>query len=307
MAQPVICLMGPTASGKTHIAVELAQQLPIDVISVDSAMVYRGMDIGTAKPDAATLKLAPHQLIDLCDPAQTYSAGDFQRDALAAISTSHTQGRIPFLVGGTMLYFKTLLQGLSNLPQADVVIRQRIADQAQAEGWPALHAALTKVDPEAAAKIKPMDKQRIQRALEVFYASGKPISAWQQDNGLALPKENVYWLALMPQDRAALHARIALRFEQMLQQGFLFEVEQLMRREDLHADLPSQRAVGYRQAWQYLSGGEQDHETFKQQAIAATRQLCKRQITWLRSWPYTHAFDLREANACMQVCRQICL
>ncbi len=276
-----IFLMGPTASGKTDLAVELVRRLPCDIISVDSAMVYRGMDIGTAKPDAATLREAPHRLIDICDPAEAFSAARFRERALAEIEDILTRGRIPLLVGGTMLYFRALEQGLSPLPSADARVRAALTAEAETAGWPALHARLATVDPRAAARIGPTDPQRILRALEVFELTGEPLSDWferPQDN--ALPFRPVK-LVLAPADRALLHQRIAKRFRQMLDAGLLDEVRRLRERGDLHADLPSMRAVGYRQAWAYLDG-ELDRDGLLERGIIATRQLAKRQFTWLR-------------------------
>lgn len=284
--KPVICLMGPTASGKTAMAVELLQHLPCEIISVDSAMVYRGMDIGSAKPDAATLQLAPHQLIDICDPATPYSAGEFRRDALRAIADIHARGKIPLLVGGTMLYFRVLQRGLASLPAADSTIRAELSTQSTSE----LYAQLAKVDPPAAMRIHAHDIQRIQRALEVYQLTGKTITAWQQEETSALTHYQVLNLALMPVDRPALHARIATRFKQMLADGFIDEVAGLYSRGDLNADLPAIRSVGYRQAWSYLAGEIASTE-FPEKAVAATRQLAKRQITWLRSWPKVQYVD----------------
>lgn len=281
----IICLMGPTASGKTALAVELVQQLPCDIISVDSAMVYRGMDIGTAKPGDEILQIAPHRLIDICDPAEAYSAGRFREDALQEIQASHSKGRIPLLVGGTMLYFRTLLQGLAAMPKADAKIRNELAERAKQEGWPALHAYLATVDPAAAKRINENDSQRIQRALEVYLTTGQTISAWQQAETNPLADYQVIQLGLMPENRKQLHERIAIRFELMLQMGLVDEVRRLYARGDLSPSLPSIRSVGYRQVWSYLEN-DIDFDTMRDQAIAATRQLAKRQITWLRSWPH---------------------
>ena len=279
-----ICLMGPTASGKTALALELCEHLPCEIISVDSALVYRGMDIGTAKPSASELTRVPHHLIDIRDPAQPYSAAEFRADALRLLREITARGRTPLLVGGTMLYFKVLLEGMATLPEADAAVRDAIAEQAVRDGWPALHAELARVDPVAAARIHPHHSQRIQRALEVFRVSGRPISAWQQANDPGVTSHRLVNLALAPVDRKVLHERIALRFRQMLEQGLVAEVEALYRRGDLHVDLPSVRAVGYRQVWSYLDGGI-DAAELLEQGIAATRQLAKRQLTWLRGWP----------------------
>ena len=282
LSKQVIFLMGPTASGKTALATELFQQLPIELISVDSALVYRGMDIGTAKPTAAELELAPHHLIDILDPAQSYSAADFRADAIRLIAEIQHRGNIPLLVGGTMLYFKALLEGISPLPEADAQIRLQLEAEAAEKGWAALHAELAEVDPVSAQRIHPNDPQRINRALEVYRISGRSLTELTAEKGepFAFP---VHQFAIAPQDRAVLHQRIALRFEQMLAVGFEQEVSTLRQRTDLHPDLPSMRCVGYRQMWQYLDG-ECSYEQMKEKGIAATRQLAKRQLTWLRGW-----------------------
>jgi tRNA dimethylallyltransferase len=282
--QPLVCLMGPTASGKTPLAIELVQRFPMDIISVDSAMVYRGMDIGTAKPDVDTLKRAPHRLIDILDPSEAYSAGRFREDALREIAAIHAAHRIPLLVGGTMLYFRALLQGIAGMPTADANIRANLEARASVEGWEALHAELAIIDKTAADRIHPNDSQRIQRALEVYLLSGKTITAWQATDTNALSGMRVFSFAIAPTERALLHARIAERFDLMLAQGFMEEVKGLMNRGDLSEALPSIRSVGYRQAWAHLSG-EVGFEIMREQAIAATRQLAKRQLTWLRTWP----------------------
>ena len=300
----VFCLMGPTASGKTPLAVELVQRYPFEIISVDSAMVYRGMDIGTAKPDAATLKIAPHRLIDIRDPAESYSAGQFCQDAHREIEAIIAQGKTPLLVGGTMLYFKALQQGLAALPTADAALRIELNVRGEEEGWPALHAVLREIDSVAAERINPNDSQRIQRALEVFYLSGKPISSWQNDNINLLAHYRVYNFSLAPSERAILHQRIALRFDQMLEQGFEQEVRQLFERGDLSPELPSIRSVGYRQMWDYLDG-KSTFDDMREKAIAATRQLAKRQLTWLRSWPAVTPFVSDEADVLSKVCREI--
>ncbi len=278
-----VFLMGPTASGKTALACRLAERFDVDLVSVDSALVYRGMDIGTAKPDAATLARFPHRLVDIRDPAEAYSAADFRNDALGAMRQAVAGRRLPLLVGGTGLYFRALQQGLSPLPEADAGIRRRLSAEAEAHGWPALHARLARLDPVAGARIRPRDAQRIQRALEVIeLGGGRPLSEQQRRAGPAVFPFRVLKLALVPVDRALLHARIETRFDAMLEAGFLDEVRALRRREGLAPALPSMRAVGYRQAWEYLDG-RVDAETFRQRALAATRQLAKRQITWLRS------------------------
>ena len=281
MTKPrLLCLMGPTASGKTDLAISLAQALNCELISVDSALVYRGLDIGSAKP------AYPHHLIDIRDPAQIYSAADFAADANTLADEICSRGKTPLLVGGTMLYFKAFLQGLSDMPAADPEIRAQIEADALLRGWPDLHAELTRVDPEAAARIHPNHSQRLARALEVFRASGVPISQWQQVQPDDVPTDryDVVQLAICPSDRAVLHRRIALRFEQMMAADLLAEVQGLYAKKSLHADLPAMRAVGYRQLWQHLSG-EIDLEEAVERAIAATRQLAKRQLTWLRKWP----------------------
>lgn len=277
-----IALMGPTASGKTALAVDWAQQLDTQVISVDSVLVYRGLDIGAAKPDAATLALAPHHLVDVRDPHEVFSAADFAREALPPMQALAARGRVPLLVGGTGLYFSALLNGLSDMPAADPALRAVIAAQAADCGWPALHAELAAVDPDAGLRIKPQDAQRITRALEVYRASGRPISQWQREGVRRTFPFRVLRLVLAPADRAVLHARIARRFDQMLADGFLDEMKRLRADPRLHPDLPSMRAVGYRQAWHFLDG-DTDADTFRDQAIAATRQLAKRQGTWLRA------------------------
>lgn len=284
---PAIFLMGPTASGKTALALELVERFPCDIISVDSALVYRDMDIGTAKPDAEMLARAPHRLIDMLDPAEPYSAATFREDALREMADIMAAGRVPLLVGGTMMYFKFLRDGAANLPKADDSVRERLLQQAQEHGWPWMHQRLGEVDPVAAARLKPMDSQRIQRALEVFEVSGKTLTEhWQEQEHQPLPYQVVN-LAVCPSDRAVLHERIALRFRQMLKEGFLDEVRALYQREDLNTSLPSIRAVGYRQVWEYLEG-EMDYDTMVERGIIATRQLAKRQITWLRSWDDLH-------------------
>lgn len=279
---PAIFLMGPTASGKTDLAVNLVERFNCEIISVDSALVYRGMDIGTAKPDAETLARAPHRLIDIIDPAESYSAARFRDDALREMAQIREAGRIPLLVGGTMLYYRALHQGLSQLPEADAELRARIEAEAAEKGWQVLHDRLAKVDPESAARIHPNDPQRLSRALEVYELSGQALSVlWREQQKGAFPYRAVK-LAVAPTDRPLLHERIALRFDLMLKQGFIEEVEQLYRRGDLHPDLPSIRCVGYRQVWSYLAG-EWDKETMRERGIIATRQLAKRQFTWLRS------------------------
>ena len=277
-----IFLMGPTASGKTNLAIHLAQHYPVDIISVDSSMVYCGMDIGTAKPTAAELALAPHRLIDIRDPNQPYSAADFREDALREMAEISARGRIPLLVGGTMLYFKVLKEGLADLPQANATIRAQILAQAQAEGWAAIHQQLAQVDAVTAARLKTTDSQRLQRALEVYYVTGLPLSVWHAQQQKQSIPYNIQEVALLPKARDVLHQRIEQRFDLMLEQGLIAEVTALKQRGDLHLDLPSMRSVGYRQVWEYLDG-LYDYDEMRFRAIVATRQLAKRQHTWLRS------------------------
>lgn len=275
--------MGPTAAGKTALAIELCQHLDTEVVSVDSALVYKGMDIGTAKPDADELALAPHHLIDIIDPLESYSVADFCKDACRHIDALHQQGKVPILVGGTMMYFKGLIEGLSPLPEADSLVRAQLEVEANELGWPQLHKQLTDVDPEAAAKISENDSQRINRALEVYRISGKTMTQLQQQKQAPLPYQ-FHQFAIAPSDRKELHQRIEKRFQIMLEQGFKNEVLTLYKREDLHLDLPSIRCVGYRQMWEHLAG-DCDYEQMVFKGIAATRQLAKRQLTWLRGWP----------------------
>jgi len=275
--------MGPTASGKTDLGLRLADQRDVSLISVDSALIYRQMDIGTAKPDAETLQQYPHALIDILDPTQAYSAADFVEDATREINQALEQNRVPVLVGGTILYFKALAEGLAKLPEADPELRERLEAEAAQLGWPAMHAKLAQLDPLSGARLKPMDSQRIQRALEVVILTGRSIeSFWQEQAQKELPWD-LLPLALMPMDRAELHRRIALRFDLMLEQGFQAEVEALRARGDLHLGLPSMRCVGYRQMWQHLDGDLTAAEMVEK-SVVATRQLAKRQMTWLRSW-----------------------
>jgi tRNA dimethylallyltransferase len=278
---PAIFLMGPTASGKTALACALAEVFPLQLVSVDSALVYRGLDIGAAKPTPATLARHPHALIDIRDPAQPYSAAMFRSDALDTMATITAAGGVPLLVGGTGLYFRALERGLSELPEADADLRARIAEDAQRHGWPALHARLQAADPQAASRIRPNDAQRIQRALEVMELSGRPLSELQGNARVRFPYR-LLKLALVPADRERLRERIARRFDQMLAAGFLDEVRRLRARGDLDPKLPALRAVGYRQAWQYLDGA-MDAGECRDRAIFATNQLAKRQLTWLRS------------------------
>ncbi len=292
---PCIFLMGPTASGKTGLAVELCERFPLDIISVDSALVYRGMDIGTAKPDDETLKKAPHRLIDIRDPAERYSAADFRDDALLEMKSITASGRVPLLVGGTMLYFRALEHGLSELPAADPAVRLKLEQQAADIGWAAMHQILQQKDPVAAARIHPNDPQRIQRALEVISLSGQSLSDLQaQSSGSALDYR-IHKIIISPAERSLLHQRIEQRFDLMMEDGFLEEIKSLYGRSDLHADLPSMRAVGYRQAWSYLDG-ECTFEQMRDKSIAATRQLAKRQLTWLRRETACIWYDLQADN-----------
>lgn len=289
---PAIFIMGPTASGKTALAMSLRQRFPVELISVDSALIYRGMDIGTAKPTAEELAQAPHRLIDIRDPAESYSAADFRADALREMAAITAEGKIPLLVGGTMLYFKALLEGLSPLPAADPEVRAQIEKQAQELGWEALHRQLQQVDPVSAARIHPNDPQRLSRALEVFLISGKTLTELTKISGETLPY-NVQQFAIAPATREQLHQRIALRFEQMMAAGFEAEAKALFERGDLHTDLPSVRCVGYRQMWSYLEG-EIGYDEMVYRGICATRQLAKRQMTWLRGWESVHWLDSDE-------------
>lgn len=290
---PAIFLMGPTAAGKTDLAIELTKVLPCELISVDSALVYRGMDIGTAKPSRELLAQFPHRLIDILDPAESYSAADFRTDALAAMADITARGKIPLLVGGTMLYYKALLEGLADMPAADLQVRAELEEEAARLGWQALHDQLAAVDPESAARIHPNDPQRLTRALEVYRVSGLTMTAHRQRqlaqsteagaSGRSQLPYTVANLAIAPANRQVLHQRIAQRFTQMLEQGFIDEVVALRSRSDLHAGLPSIRAVGYRQVWDHLDGKLTSAE-MQERGIIATRQLAKRQFTWLRSW-----------------------
>ncbi|WP_167142988.1 tRNA (adenosine(37)-N6)-dimethylallyltransferase MiaA [Pseudomonas sp. OTU750018] len=303
---PAIFLMGPTAAGKTDLAIELARVLPCELISVDSALIYRDMDIGTAKPDKATLAEFPHRLIDIRDPAESYSAAEFRADALTAMAEITARGRIPLLVGGTMLYFKALLEGLADMPSADAALRAELEARAQAEGWEVLHAELRAVDPESAARIHPNDPQRLIRALEVYRVSGQSMTVHRQRQaaentagGASAVRQFPYTvaqLAIAPAQRQLLHERIALRFRLMLEQGLVAEVERLRQRSDLHVGLPSIRAVGYRQVWDHLDG-KLDAVQMQERGIIATRQLAKRQFTWLRGWQQdVHWFDSADCD-----------
>lgn len=291
---PVICLMGPTASGKTALAMALYDALPCDIISVDSALVYKGMDIGTAKPTAEELAKYPHQLIDIRDPAESYSAADFCHDALKAIAVSRAKGRIPLLVGGTMMYFKSLIEGISPLPEADPEIRKAIELEAKQKGWLAMHEQLASFDPVSAERIHCNDPQRLARAIEVYRKTGNTLTQLTEIKGDKV-SGNVLQFAIAPKERSDLHARIELRFNQMIEQNFQQEVVALKARNDLHHDLPAIRCVGYRQMWQHLQG-ECDHDEMVFKGICATRQLAKRQLTWLRSWQNLHWLHMEDEN-----------
>ncbi|QUX92209.1 tRNA (adenosine(37)-N6)-dimethylallyltransferase MiaA [Marinomonas sp. A3A] len=291
MTKPhVVCLMGPTASGKTGLAVELAEQHNFEIISVDSALVYKGMDIGTAKPDAALLARAPHRLIDIIDPLESYSAADFVLDAVEHSKEIIAKGKTPLLVGGTMMYFNALQKGLAEMPQADAELRALIEVEAAEKGWGSLHEELQTFDPEAASRIHPNDPQRLQRAIEVYRLTGKTMTQfWAQQEAVSLPFDMIN-MAVMPKERSVLHERIEQRFYDMMDQGFLAEVEGFYHRGDLTVDMPSMRCVGYRQLWQYLDGVDLlDDAIFK--GVVASRQLAKRQLTWLRGWEDLMIFD----------------
>jgi len=294
-----VLLMGPTASGKSALAMALAKRRDVEIVSVDSAQVYRDMDVGTAKPSAEERAAVPHHLIDIIDPTASYSAAQFHDDALGLIDYIAARGRLPLLVGGTMLYYKALREGLSDLPQADANLRETLDREAAEIGWPAMHAKLAQCDPAAAARLKPNDSQRIQRALEVFLLTGKPLSA-QQGGKQSSSRHRFIAYALMPGDRAVLHRRIADRFDLMLKAGLLDELRGLRERYALNANLPSMRSVGYRQAWSHLEG-EYDLPLLREKGIAATRQLAKRQLTWLRSMSDVRVFDCLDASLVDQV------
>ncbi|MCH4224413.1 MAG: tRNA (adenosine(37)-N6)-dimethylallyltransferase MiaA [Alcaligenes faecalis] len=298
---PILCLAGPTASGKSASTHILAQHWPIEVIVMDSATIYRDMDIGTAKPSAQEQAAIPHHLLDIRDPVESYSAAEFATDATRLIQEIQARGHYPVLCGGTMLYYKALREGLNDLPQADPAIRQQLDERAQEIGWPGMHAELTRIDPVTAARLAPRDSQRIQRALEIFHISGKTMSDWLKDK--AQPQEGSHryvTLSLEPEDRSWLHKRIAVRYQDMIKQGLLQEVEKLYQRPDLHPGLPSIRCVGYRQLWSYLDG-EVSLDLAIEQAIAATRQLAKRQLTWLRSEPERQQFNCQNPQAAEQI------
>jgi len=299
-----IFLMGPTAAGKTDTAMALHERLGHELISVDSAMVYRGMDIGSAKPSTAELARAPHHLIDIRDPAEPYSAADFREDAIELMRQISAAGRVPLLVGGTMLYYKRLIEGVANLPSADPVIRQQLETQWQYEGLESLHKRLAEVDAVSAQRIHPNDPQRLIRALEVYYASGRPMSElWAEQQPETFPWR-VLSIALAPSDRGLLHQRIAKRFELMMDEGLINEVTALKKRNDLHLGLPAMKSVGYRQVWEYLEG-EYDYATLVERGIIATRQLAKRQLTWLRSWPSLEWVDSQRPDALDKVLKLV--
>lgn len=301
-ADPSVFLLGPTASGKTGAACALVERLPLEIVSVDSALVYRGLDIGAARPDEDTLQRAPHHLIGLVDPGTPYSAGRFRDDALAAMQAIRSQGRVPLLAGGTMMYFHALEHGLAAMPPADPGVREDLERERAERGLDALHAELAEVDPDAAARIHPNDPQRIQRALEVYRSTGCPISDFQAESP-GLP-DHLLRLAIAPSDRSRLHERIERRFDTMLEQGLVEEVERLRNRPGLHPDLPSMRAVGYRQVWQYLDG-EIDRNEMRDRAIAATRQLARRQLTWLRRMDGVEWFDSEDPGLAERLCARV--
>lgn len=289
-SKAIVCLMGPTASGKTDLAIELVKQGPFEIVSVDSAMVYRGMDIGTAKPDPITLRTAPHRLIDICEPYQNYSVAQFRADAYQAIEHIFSAGKIPLLVGGTMLYFKGLLEGLSNLPMANPQIRGELLAEAGSHGWQSLHQRLQTVDPIAAARIHPNDPQRLQRALEIYLITGKPMTELLAEHKKEQFPYKVINLILFPSDRILLREKILRRFRQMLTKGLILEVEQLKKDTRLTLEQPSMKSVGYRQVWLYLEG-KLSYQDMEERGIIATQQLAKRQLTWLRTWPNASLFD----------------
>ncbi len=300
--QKVIAIMGPTASGKTAAALAIAREVPAEIISVDSALVYRDMNIGTAKPNAEELAAAPHHLIDIIDPSEAYSVAQFLNDSARLVKEIRARGKLPILVGGTMMYYKALMNGIDDLPPADAAIRAQLDADMALVGAPGLHARLSEVDPVTAARLQPNDSQRVQRALEIYMLTGKAMSSLiAQQPRAAMPFEMIS-LSLEPSDRSFLHERIAKRFDIMLEEGFLDEVRQLKQRPDLHPELPSIRCVGYRQAWDYLDGSI-SYEEMRERGIIATRQLAKRQLTWLRSIPERIVIDCNSSNATEQIVR----
>jgi tRNA dimethylallyltransferase len=298
---PAIFLLGPTASGKSDLAMKLTSHLPVELVSVDSALVYRDMNIGTAKPDAEILRQYPHHLVDIRDPDEVYSAADFRSEVLTLMSAISERGNIPLLVGGTMLYFKVLIEGIASMPAADSAIREKIVREAETGGWQKVHQRLAEVDPESAARIHPNDPQRLQRALEIWELTGESMTQLhkKQQDLVSLPF-SVCQLAIIPSDRADLHRIIAARFEQMIKDGFIEEVEHLREKYDLNAELPSIKSVGYRQVWQYLEG-EVDRKAMQERAIIATRQLAKRQFTWLRGWSNLKEIPFPEVNEALKI------
>ena len=298
--KPVFLLMGPTAAGKTDLALELVSALPLEIVSVDSAMIYKGLNIGSGKPPPEVLDRVPHHLVDVLDPGERYSAGQFVRDAARLIGEIRQRGKVPLLVGGTMLYFKALINGIADLPEADPLVRATINESASKYGWPAMHEELKKVDPSAAAKILPNDAQRIQRALEVFQITGRRLSELQVDNVRQSPNEDFVPLVWSPTDRKLLHERIAARFVRMMEDGFVEEVQRLFARKDLSRDLPALRAVGYRQLLAFLHG-EISRDEAVVQGIAATRQLARRQLIWLRAGKNYQWFDSLELSAAARI------
>jgi tRNA dimethylallyltransferase len=290
LAFPAILLMGPTGAGKTGLAAELVARLPLEIVSVDSAMVFRGMDIGTAKPDAELLARAPHHLIDLIDPSESYSAARFVADATRVMGEIHSRGRVPLLAGGTMLYFRALQSGLANLPAADPSLRQRLEERAARLGWQAMHGELQRLDPSAALRIRPADRQRIQRALEVIELTGRPISSQQREDLRGAARAGDLRLVMAPADRKLLGEQLAVRFQEMMSRGLLDEVRRLHARGDLHVGMPALRLIGYRQLWAHVEG-RMDLDEAISRAIIATRQLARRQLTWLRAEPGAEWFD----------------
>ncbi|MBD3815035.1 MAG: tRNA (adenosine(37)-N6)-dimethylallyltransferase MiaA [Halothiobacillus sp.] len=304
--KPVLALLGPTASGKTAVALELAARYPVQIISVDSVMIYRDMNIGSAKPQASVLAQFPHELVDICDPAETYSVSAFCRDALAAIERAEAAGKVPLLVGGTMMYFQALLDGISQLPSTDPAVRAEVQTEAARLGWPALHAQLQSFDPQVAARVHPNDPQRIGRAIEVFRSTGRSLSQWQREHPPVSPLVGraVHRFGLWPASRAHAREAMADRFDEMLAAGFVDEVAALRARGDLHPGMPAIRAVGYRQVWDYLDGTV-DYDEMRQSAITATRQLAKRQVTWMRGQTQTQFYPTEERGALMSALGEI--